>query len=148
MKIEITKLTESATIPTQGSVDAAGYDLYADIVDESDSVEILPNETKVVHTGIAMAIPQGYFGGVYARSGLSIKNGLRPANCTGVIDSDYRGELLVALHNDSDTVYSVTQALRIAQLIIQKFESVDFVEVPILDTTDRGEGGLGSTGLK
>ena len=93
-----------------------------------------------------MAIPEGYFGGIYARSGLSAKEGLRPANCVGVVDSDYRGEVKVALHNDSDTTRIVTPQQRIAQLIIQAFEPAEFEEVSTLSDTVRGEGGYGSTG--
>ena len=96
--------------------------------------------------GIAVAIPDGYFGGIYARSGLSSKEGLRPANCTGVVDADYRGEIKVALHNDSEDVRTIEPAQKIAQLVVQPFLSVTFDEVLSLDETDRGEGGFGSTG--
>ena len=99
MNIALKKLTETAKLPERGSVMAAGYDLFADLTEE---IEILPHTTTMIGTGIAVAIPEGYFGGVYARSGLSAKEGLRPANCTGVVDADYRGEIKVALHNDSD----------------------------------------------
>ena len=99
MNINITKLTGSAKLPERGSEYAAGYDLFADITEE---VKIAPHQTLMIGTGLAMEIPVGYFGGVFARSGLSAKEGLRPANCVGVVDSDYRGEVKVALHNDSE----------------------------------------------
>lgn len=143
MEIKIKKLTDTAQIPQRGSDYAAGYDLCADINEE---MEIAPGETKLIGTGVAMAIPEGYFGGIYARSGLSTKEGLRPANCVGVVDSDYRGEVKVALHNDSDTVRRVTPQQRIAQLIIQAFVNVEFEETSTLSDTERGEGGYGSTG--
>ena len=114
MKIKIQKLTTSATIPTRGSSSAAGYDLYADV----DTMQIKPGETVKVPTGLAMEIPEGYFGGIFARSGLSTKEGLRPANCVGVVDSDYRGPIMVALHNDSDVVREVTPQEKIAQLVV------------------------------
>ncbi|MCR5452070.1 MAG: dUTP diphosphatase [Lachnospiraceae bacterium] len=143
MIIEIKKLTETAMLPTRGSAFAAGYDLCADI---SSELNIAPGETKLIGTGLAAAIPTGYFGGIYARSGLSAKEGLRPANCVGVIDSDYRGEIKVALHNDSDKERTVVPGQRIAQLIIQAFEEVSFKETDTLSDTERGEGGYGSTG--
>lgn len=143
MRINIKKLTETATIPTCGSVEAAGYDLYGD---NNNVIQIAPHSTVKISTGIAMAIPNGYFGGVYARSGLASKKGLRPANCTGVIDADYRGEIIVALHNDTDELMEINPHERIAQLIIQKFETIVFNEVEELDKTERGEGGFGSTG--
>ena len=145
MDIKCKKLSQTATMPTQGSTDAAGYDLYADI---DAPVSVNPGVTEKIPTNISMAIPKGYFGGIYARSGLSIKNGLRPANCVGVIDSDYRGNVIVALHNDSDTPFVVDPGMRIAQIIIQKHESVSFIETDTLDDTTRGEGGFGSTGTK
>lgn len=143
MDIKIKKLTNSAQIPQRGSDFAAGYDLCADIEEE---LQIAPGETRLIGTGLAMAIPEGYFGGIYARSGLSAKEGLRPANCVGVVDSDYRGEVKVALHNDSDMMRIVTSQQRIAQLIIQAFEPAEFEEVSTLSDTIRGEGGYGSTG--
>lgn len=144
MKINIKKLTETATIPTCGSVEAAGYDLYGD---NNDVIQIAPHSTIKIPTGIAMAIPNGYFGAVYARSGLATKKGLRPSNCVGVIDADYRGDIIVALHNDTDELMEVNPHERIAQLIIQKFEPIVFNEVEELDKTERGEGGFGSTGI-
>lgn len=143
MKINIKKLTATATLPTRGSEYAAGYDLYADI--EKD-IQIAPHTTAKIGTGLAMEIPEGYFGAVFARSGLASKEGLRPANCVGVCDSDYRGEYIVALHNDSDEVRTVTPQERIAQLVVMPFLSAEFVEVQSLEDTARGAGGFGSTG--
>ena len=143
MEIKLKKLNDSAKIPERGSDYAAGYDLFANI---SENVEILPHETKLIGTGIAAAVPEGYFGGIFARSGLSSKEGLRPANCVGVVDSDYRGEIKVALHNDSETVRLVVPDQKIAQFVVVPFLTVEFTEVEELDDTNRGEGGFGSTG--
>lgn len=107
---------------------------------------LAPHETKMIGTGVALAVPEGYFGGVFARSGLSAKEGLRPANCTGVVDADYRGEVKVALHNDSGEERVVAPGQKIAQLVIMPFLSVEFEEVADLDETERGQGGFGSTG--
>lgn len=142
-KMKIQKLTDTAHLPTRGSREAAGWDLYADC---ADPVVINHNETVMIHTGIAAEIPRGCFGGVYARSGLSVKKGLRPANCTGVIDSDYRGEILVALHNDSDETMIVSHHDRIAQLIVQRYNIVDIQQVAHISNTERGSGGFGSSG--
>lgn len=146
MEIKITKLREGARIPTRGSEKAAGYDLYACL--DCESVEIAPHATVKIGTGLAVAVPDGYFGAVFARSGLAAKEGLRPANCVGVCDSDYRGEYIVALHNDSDTVRTVQNGDRIAQLVIMPFLSAEFLEVESLEETERGAGGFGSTGKK
>lgn len=143
MEIKLKKLNDSAKIPERGSDYAAGYDLFANI---SENVEILPHETKLIGTGISCAVPEGYFGGVFARSGLSSKEGLRPANCVGVVDSDYRGEIKVALHNDSETPRTIVPNQKIAQFVVVPFLTVEFQEVAELDSTDRGEGGFGSTG--
>ena len=143
MEIKLKKLTDSAKIPERGSDYAAGYDLFANI---SENVEILPHETKLIGTGISCAVPEGYFGGIFARSGLSSKEGLRPANCVGVVDSDYRGEIKVALHNDSETSRTIAPDQKIAQFVVVPFLTVEFQEVAELDSTDRGEGGFGSTG--
>lgn len=139
--VEIQKLTDTATIPFHGSDAAAGYDLYAD-----GDYRLFPRETAKVSTGIAMSIPDGYWGGIYARSGLAVKNGLRPANCTGVIDSDYRGEIIVAVHNDSREIQYIHRGDKIAQMIISPFMYWKIKEVEKLDDTDRGSGGFGSTG--
>ena len=147
MEIKIKKLTETAKLPTRGSNQAAGYDLYADLGQGTESVAIDRSNYKV-HTGIAVAIPEGYFGAIYARSGLATKKGLRPANCVGIIDSDYRGEIIVCLKNDMSTLNYVENGERIAQLVIQPYLEVEFNEVDELPETERGEGGFGSTGKK
>lgn len=141
--IKTKKLNTNAIIPTQGSSQAAGYDLYACI---NNQIYIPAHQTRVIPTGIAVELPEGTFGGIYARSGLATKEGLRPANCVGVIDSDYRGEVMVALHNDTDTMKIVDPNSRIAQLIVIPYVSVGFDVVDQLDETDRGDGGFGSTG--
>ena len=144
MKIEIKKLKENAQIPTRGSEKAAGYDLYACI--DEESVTIPAHSTVKIGTGLAIAVPDGYFGAIFARSGLAAKQGLRPANCVGVADSDYRGEYIVALHNDTDEDKVIAKNERIAQLVIMPYLSVKFEEVDALDETERGAGGFGSTG--
>lgn len=147
MEIKIKKEHENAIIPTRGSDGSAGWDLYAlPCHNAKKSIQILPHQTLLITTGISVAIPNGYFGGLYPRSGLSSKRGLRPANCVGVIDSDYRGAIMVALHNDTDKVQSIMPGDRIAQLIIQPYECIEFCEVADLDETDRGDGGFGHTG--
>ena len=143
MELKFRKINNLAKTPTRGSNSAAGYDLYAA---SSYNIIIQPHQTVKVGTGIAIAIPEGYFGGIFARSGLATKKGLAPANKVGVIDSDYRGEVIVALHNDTDGIQVVEAGDRIAQLVILPFISVDFNEVEKLDETDRGAGGFGSTG--
>ena len=143
MKINIKKLTETAKLPERGSAYAAGYDLFADL---KEAVEIAPKQTLMINTGVAMEIPEGYWGGIFARSGLSAKEGLRPANCVGVVDTDYRGPVCVALHNDSEVVRVVTPGQKIAQLVVVPFLTVEFEEVEELSDTVRGVGGFGSTG--
>lgn len=143
MNIKIKRLSEEATIPTRGSEYSAGYDLYANI---EKPVSIKPHETVKIGTGWAIEIPDGYFGAIFARSGLATKEGLRPANCTGVCDSDYRGEYIVAIHNDSDVVREITPHERIAQLVVIPYLYVDFKETDELSDTSRGKGGFGSTG--
>ena len=143
MKIQIKKLKENAIIPTRGSDRAAGYALYACLENE---VTIGAGETVKIGTGLSIAVPEGYFGAIFARSGLAAKEGLRPANCVGVADSDYRGEYIVALHNDSAISRVVTPGERIAQLVVMPYLSVEFEEVDSLDETERGAGGFGSTG--
>lgn len=138
-------LAENAVVPTMGSKNAAGLDLYA-YIEEGDII-VEPFTTVKIKTGIAVEIPDGYFGGVYARSGLATKQGLRPSNCVGVIDSDYRGEVMVALYNDSDKPRTVANGDRIAQLIIQPYLSTDINIIVELSKTDRGDGGFGSTGV-
>ena len=143
MKIQIKKLNENAVIPTRGSEQAAGYDLYAAT---EEPITIKPHETVKVGTGLAIAVPDGYFGAIFARSGLAAKQGLRPANCVGVADSDYRGEYIVALHNDTDVERTIEPKERIAQLVVMPYLAVEFDEVDELSETARGEGGFGSTG--
>ena len=143
MEINIKRLTDSAKLPDRGSAFAAGYDLFADVTED---VTIEPHETKMIGTGLAMEIPEGYFGGIFSRSGLSAKEGLRPANCVGVVDADYRGEIKVALHNDGEVQRVVTPAEKIAQLVVVPFLPVSFNEVKELSDTVRGAGGFGSTG--
>ena len=140
--LKIKKLNEKATIPTYGSVCAAGADLYS----SEDELVFAPGETKLVHTGIAMEIPNGYVGLIYARSGIATKRGLAPANKVGVIDSDYRGEIMVALHNHSDKEAKIEAKERIAQIVITPYLTVNFIEAEELDDTERGAGGFGSTG--
>lgn len=143
MDINVKKTCKDAKLPTRGSEYAAGYDLYACIL---PSICVPSGSTVRIGTGIALEIPDGYFGGIYARSGLATKKGLRPANCVGIIDSDYRGEVVVSLHNDSNEEQIITPNERIAQLIIQPYENVEFNEVSELNETVRGNGGFGSTG--
>ena len=172
MKINIKKLDADAVLPTRGSSQAAGYDLYAK---SSEDTVIPPHKTVMVGTGLAMEIPEGYFGAIFARSGLASKQGLRPANCVGVVDSDYRGEFMIALHNDTDeerviagkeriaqmvvmpylsvsfnvsTSSNSTERYGIAQMVVMPYLSVEFEEVETLNETERGEGGFGSTGRK
>lgn len=141
--INIKKLDEKAIIPTYGSEFSAGADLYA-LLDEP--VNFAPGETILIHTGIAMEIPVGYAGLIYARSGLASKKGLAPANKVGVVDADYRGEIMVALHNHSSVSVSIEPNERIAQLVITPFLKGLFNPVNELSETIRGEGGFGSTG--
>lgn len=146
MNIKVKRICEEAKLPTRGSEKAAAYDVYACLPDENALVTIMPHQTILIGTGLRMAPPEGFYVGVYARSGLSSKEGLRPANCVGVIDEDYRGEYLVAVHNDSEVTRSIRHGDRIAQILLQKRYDMDFEEVDELDTTGRGEGGFGSTG--
>ena len=143
--MNIKKLNENAKIPTYGSVHAAGADLYAC---EASEVTVAPGETKLIHTGLAMEIPEGLVGLIYARSGLASKKGLAPANKVGVIDSDYRGEIMVALHNHGTTEQTVADGERIAQIVFAPYYAADFTVVEELGETIRGAGGFGSTGTK
>lgn len=144
MEIEIKLLNDNATIPTRGSAYSAGYDLYACL---NEKVLFRPNETVKIGTGLSIAIPDGYFGAIFARSGLATNKGLRPANCVGVCDSDYRGEYIIALHNDSNIEQTISNGDRIAQLIVLPYISLEFKEVIELSETDRGSSGFGSTGV-
>lgn len=143
--INIKKLDPNATIPTYGSQYAAGADLYACL---PEAITLAPGETCLVKTGIALEIPEGYAGLIYARSGLATKKGLAPANKVGVIDADYRGEIMIALHNHSLVAASIEPGERIAQMIITPFITAAFTETAELSETVRGAGGFGSTGKK
>ena len=143
MVIQLKKLKENALLPTRGSEHAAGYDLYACL---EEDVLVAPGQTVKIGTGLAVAVPEGFFGAVFARSGLASKEGLRPANCVGVCDSDYRGEYIIALHNDSGMTRTVRHGDRIAQLVILPFLPAEFEESDSLPETARGAGGFGSTG--
>ena len=142
-KIPVKKLRPNAILPTYGSQEAAGADLYACL---DESVVIAPGKTVFIPTGIAMELPRGYAGLAYARSGLACKQDLAPANKVGVIDSDYRGEFMIALHNHGSTERVVEHGERIAQLVITPVFTPGFTEVTELNNTDRGIGGFGSTG--
>lgn len=141
--IKFVKLTHNAKAPVCGSAESAGYDLSAAI---DTNVVIAPHQTVKIPTGLSMELPQNTFGGLYARSGIANREGLAPANKVGVIDSDYRGEIIVALHNHSDEYRIVEPGQRIAQLIIQPYIKAEYEESDGLTTTDRGTGGFGSTG--
>ncbi len=144
INVNVKKLNKAACLPTSGSEKAAGYDLYACI--DSCSVTVAPHTTEKIGTGLAIAVPDGYFGAIFARSGLATKQGLRPANCVGVCDSDYRGEYIIAIHNDTDEPRMIEHGDRIAQLVVMPYLAVGFTEVDELDETQRGAGGFGSTG--
>ena len=144
-KIAVKKLDERAVLPTYGSEYAAGADLYA-LTD--GEVVFAPNETKLIRTGLAMEIPEGYAGLIYARSGLASKRGLAPANKVGVVDADYRGEVMVALHNHSGVEQKIAAGERIAQLVVAPFLKAEFCQAEELSDTVRGVGGFGSTGTK
>ncbi len=143
--VNIKKLNSKAVIPTYGSLYSAGADLYACI---DNNVVIEPHKTVLIKTGLSLEIPEGYAGLIYARSGLASKKGLAPANKVGVVDSDYRGEVMVALHNHSEISAEVECGERIAQLVITPFLKAEFNLVDELSDTARGEGGFGSTGSK
>ena len=140
--VKIKKLRDNAVIPVYGTEYAAGADLYACL---EKAVVINPRETAFIGTGLSMEIPIGYAGLVYARSGLSCKQGLAPANKVGVIDADYRGEITVALYNHSKEAKTVSSGDRIAQLVITPFLTASFIEADELSDTVRGEVGFGST---
>lgn len=145
MEVRFKKLNDLAKIPTRGSKFSAGYDLYAAT---NKDIQIPPHSTVKIGTGLAMDLPNGYFGAIVARSGIATKRGLRPINCLGVCDFDYKGEYIVALHNDTTETKTVQAGERIAQLILLPYQDIDFKEVDELSDTDRGEGGFGSTGEK
>lgn len=141
--VNFIKLNDNATVPTRGTDQSAGADLYA-----IEEVTILKGETKLIHTGIAMEIPEGYGGFIFARSGLATKRGLAPANKVGVVDADYRGEIMVSLHNHSNETQVVAKGERVAQLVFLPYAAANFIEVDKLSETERGQGGFGSTGTK
>ena len=146
MTLKIKKLNDLAIEPKLGSKEAAGIDLYAA---SSSDIWIEPSETVMIGTGLAIELEKETFGGIFARSGLACKQGLRPANCVGVIDSDYRGELIVALHNDTKERQLVPAQSRIAQLVVLPYIKIENIELTNeLSNTKRGEGGFGSTGIK
>ena len=140
-KIKI--LREGAHLPTRGSDKAAGFDLYS--CTEGD-VQIAPGGMVKMGTGLAITPPEGYFGAIFARSGMATKQGLRPANCVGVCDEDYTGEYIVGLYNDSDEVQNIPSGTRIAQLVFLPYVDIYFDTVKELEKTERGDGGFGSTG--
>lgn len=143
--LKIKKLNPKAIMPTYGTKYAAGADLYACC---EEKMTIAPSETVFVKTGISMQIPDGFVGLIYARSGLACKKGLAPANKVGVIDSDYRGEIMVAIHNHSTLTHEIEDGERVAQIVIAPYVTANFIEADELDDTVRGEGGFGSTGSK
>ena len=146
MHINIKKIRDEAHVPTKGSEYSAGSDLYACLNDGLSEVSISPGETVMIPTGLSMEIPEGYAGLIFARSGLASKKGVAPANKVGVVDAEYRGEGLVALHNHSNQVQSISNGERMAQLVITPFLCAEFIEVSSLSDTHRGTGGFGSTG--
>lgn len=141
--INVKKLNDFAKLPTRGSEHAAGYDLYAAIADE---IRIPPHSTNKIGTGLSFELPDGTFAAIFARSGVATKRHLRPANCVGICDSDYRGEYIVALHNDSEVPQIIEPGERIAQMILLPYISMNFNEVKELSDTKRGDGGFGDSG--
>ena len=144
-KVKIKKLNENAIIPTYGTEYSAGADLYAL---PTEAVTIPPHSTVLIHTGLSVELPEGYAGLIFARSGMASKRGLAPANKVGVIDSDYRGELMVALHNHTDAPATVEGGERVAQLSVVPYLKAEFELAEELTDTVRGAGGFGSTGAK
>ena len=144
LRLKVKILKDGASIPTRGSALAAGYDLYACL---AERVTIAPGQTVSVGTGLAMELPEGWFAAIFARSGLAMKKGLRPANCVGVCDADYRGEYIVPLYNDSGEPRTVENGERIAQMVLLPCRSLEFELADQLGDTGRGEGGFGSTGI-
>ncbi len=145
MKLKIKKLDERAIIPTYGTEYSAGADLYNM---GGETVSVAPGETVLIHTGLSIEIPEGYCGLIFARSGLATKRGLAPANKVGVVDSDYRGEWMVALHNHSDKTATVEGGERVAQMVVVPYLKAEFELTDVLSETERGAGGFGSTGRK
>ena len=143
VNIKCIKLRDGAVIPSYGSLGAAGCDLSAAI---DSSVVIAPHQTIKIPTGLAIELPENTFGAIYARSGIATREGLAPANKVGIVDCDYRGEIMVAIHNHSDEHRIIEPGQRIAQLIIQPYIMAVYEESETLNSTDRGVGGFGSTG--
>ena len=143
LNLKLKRVSEHAVLPKCGSEKSAGYDLYAATNTE---LHIPPHKTVLVPTGWQMEFPEGYFGAIFARSGIATKQGLRPANCVGVCDEDYRGEVKVALHNDTDEPQTIAPQERVAQLVLLPYQTISISEVDELSDTSRGEGGFGSTG--
>ncbi len=141
--VKVKKLNDLAKFPTRGSEHAAGYDLYAAT---DGPVYILPHSTMKIGTGLSFQIPDWTFAAIFARSGIAAKQGLRPANCVGICDSDYRGQYIVAIHNDTDEVQTIVSQQRIAQMILLPYIEMNFYETDNLSETERGDGGFGSTG--
>ena len=146
IEVKIKKLSSKAIVPTYGTEFSAGADIYAVVENSNNMIEIPSGETRFINTGFALEIPEGYVGLIYPRSGLSCKCGLALANKVGVIDSDYRGEVMIALHNHSKESRYITTTDRIAQLIVQPVRQINFIESEELLNTVRGDGGFGSTG--
>ena len=144
MEVNFVKLNPNANTPRQGSEYSAGYDLYACV---DHTTIIAPHATVKIGTGLAIQPPKGYFGAIFARSGLATKQGLRPANCVGICDADYTGEYIVAIHNDTDGEKCIFHGDRIAQLVFLPYLNVEFKETTSLEETNRGAGGFGSTGI-
>lgn len=144
--VKIKKINKEAKIPIRGTSQSAGYDLYACL--DTEKMTILPHQTVKVPTGISIELPDNTFGAIFARSSLALKKNLRPANCVAVIDSDYRGEYIVLLHNDGDILQEIENFERIAQLVIMPYIPVNFCEVDKLSDTKRGDNKFGSTGSK
>lgn len=143
MEIKVKKLNDKATLPTRGSEYAAGYDLYAAI---ENNITVPAHSTEKIGTGLSFELPDETFAAIFARSGLATKQGLRPANCVGVCDSDYRGEYIVAIHNDTDEDKVIEPGERIAQMILMPYIPMTFVETDELSESGRGQDGFGSTG--
>lgn len=144
-KVKFVKLSDNAIVPTYGTQFAAGADLYSL---PGEDIKIQPGETVMIYTGIAMQIPEGTAAFIFARSGIAAKRGLAPANKVGVIDSDYRGEIMVPIHNHSQQEQIIASGERVAQMVIMPYVKADFIETEILDNTERATKGFGSTGTK
>lgn len=143
MKVRVKRVSDLAVLPERGSSYAAGYDLFAAIPEQ---VTVEPHTTVKIDTGLQFELPEGYFAGIFARSGIATREGLRPANCVGVCDSDYRGNYIVAIHNDSDSLRVIVPGEKIAQMIVLPCLALEFEETENLSATERDAGGFGSTG--